>query len=255
MTAGQYEQYVEQASDVMLDCDHNGIECRDPMGLVETARAVLEAVGPRIAEDTRDRLVAAANQAVVREPVVDAGRLVAWLRHEMAGAASQREVDAYERVLRMVEKGGERDMYDLYYCPASGEIERKPGGGFDVCCDRVAEHQPIAPEAVEAARRLPPDPWAKFAALRKVHAASPVPQPSQFTTWCSNCNCAWPCPTAKILDGVAGGQVIPSQTMGANEEYGLRSCCPSPPARPHTMVCLVGRGMLADPRESPKGIS
>jgi hypothetical protein len=37
--------------------------------------------------------------------MVDAGRLAAWLRHEIAGAASQREVDAYERVLRMVEKG------------------------------------------------------------------------------------------------------------------------------------------------------
>ena len=114
VTAGQWEQYVEAATDAMLDCDHNGIECHKPMGLDDTARAVLAAVGPRIAEDTRDRLVAAAAAAVARE------------------------------------------TRGLYYCPASGEIELSGGsGGFIVCCDRVAEHQPITAEAVEAARKLP----------------------------------------------------------------------------------------------------
>lgn len=101
MTAGQWEQYAAEVAERLAG---------DPSRVGEwktRALAVLAVAGPRIAEDTRDRLVAAAGVAVERGPMVDAGRLAAWLRHEMAGAASQREVDAYDRVLRMVEKGGE----------------------------------------------------------------------------------------------------------------------------------------------------
>ena len=29
---------------------------------------------------------------------------------------------------------------DIYYCPASGDIECPRHGGFDVCCDRISEH-------------------------------------------------------------------------------------------------------------------
>lgn len=63
----QWEKYVEAAGDAMLDCDHNGIQCYTPKPIDETARAVLAAVGPLIAEDTRVRMVEAAGRAVERE--------------------------------------------------------------------------------------------------------------------------------------------------------------------------------------------
>jgi hypothetical protein len=31
----------------------------------------------------------------------------------------------------------------IYYCPNSGEWERKPGGGFDTCCDTPERHVPL----------------------------------------------------------------------------------------------------------------
>jgi hypothetical protein len=64
----QWEKYVEAAGDAMLDCDHNGIQCYTPKPIDETARAVLAAVGPLIAEDTRVRMVEAAARAVERAP-------------------------------------------------------------------------------------------------------------------------------------------------------------------------------------------
>lgn len=89
-----------------------------------------------------------------------------------------------------------------------------------------------------------------LAGVRKLHAADFVPQPSQFHAWCTECNCPWPCATAKILD--AEPESAPPKVMTApNEEYGLRPCCPSPIAGPHTLVCLVGRGVLVDPEATP----
>lgn len=111
MTAGQWEQFEAPAAKAMEQFwAHLRGHTDEPDEIdFALANAVLNVVGPLIAEDTRDRLVAAAGNAVERQSVVDAGRLATWLRHEMAGAASQREVDAYDRVLRMVEGGGERD--------------------------------------------------------------------------------------------------------------------------------------------------
>lgn len=81
MTASQWEQYVAPAMHAMLDCDHNGIQCYSPKPIDETVRAVLAAVGPRIAEDTRDRLIAAAGKAVEREQPIDVrAKIVADLR-------------------------------------------------------------------------------------------------------------------------------------------------------------------------------
>lgn len=87
-------------------------------------------------------------------------------------------------------------MSELYYCPTAQEIEQRPGGGFDVCCDAPEKHEPLSPAALEAARR-----WA-IAKVAKLHSAKPVPQPSHFTIWCDECQCAWPCHTAAILEGL-----------------------------------------------------
>ena len=32
---------------------------------------------------------------------------------------------------------------DLYYCPASDDIECWRHGGFDVCCNKIALHVPV----------------------------------------------------------------------------------------------------------------
>lgn len=67
MTAGQWEPFVGAAEEALLDSNHNGIQCYDPMSITETARAVLATVAPLIAEDTRERMVAAAGAALERD--------------------------------------------------------------------------------------------------------------------------------------------------------------------------------------------
>lgn len=69
MTAGQWEQYVEPAADAINEFCY---PLRDEGSVADDgdkaiARAMLAAVGPRIAEDTRTRLVTAAGAAVERE--------------------------------------------------------------------------------------------------------------------------------------------------------------------------------------------
>lgn len=142
MTAGQWEQFEAPAAKAMEQFWANLRGHTDEPDEIDfaLANAVLNVVGPLIAEDTRDRLVAAAGEAIERGPMVDAGRLATWLRHEIAGAASQREVDAYERVLRMVEKGGGQDisgtdMTDPIHlrCPHCGGelyVETESTGGY-----------------------------------------------------------------------------------------------------------------------------
>ena len=46
---------------------------------------------------------------------------------------------------------------DLYYCPASAGVECPRHSGFDVCCDRPADHVPV-PADVRAADPRPPLP-------------------------------------------------------------------------------------------------
>lgn len=33
---------------------------------------------------------------------------------------------------------------DLYFCPRGGEVESASNGGFDVCCDAIEYHIPVA---------------------------------------------------------------------------------------------------------------
>jgi hypothetical protein len=42
---------------------------------------------------------------------------------------------------------------EVYYCPTVDEIEMRPGGGFDVCCDAPEKHRPVDLAALPALRR------------------------------------------------------------------------------------------------------
>lgn len=37
----------------------------------------------------------------------------------------------------------DRGCSDIYFCPASDDIECSRHGGFDICCDRTDEHVPV----------------------------------------------------------------------------------------------------------------
>jgi len=110
---GPWEKYVEQAAEAM---NAAGMVDEDDVLFVpveNAARALLAAVGPLIAEDTRERMVAAAGRALEKEASHKPG--------------------------------------SLYYCATSGEIEQYPGGGFDVCCELgPAGHEPISEIAFRA---------------------------------------------------------------------------------------------------------
>ena len=45
---------------------------------------------------------------------------------------------------------------DIYYCPASVDVECPRHGGFDVCCDRPEDHVPV-PSDIRAASPRPPE--------------------------------------------------------------------------------------------------
>lgn len=111
-----YEKYIEQARDAM---NAAGMVDEDDVVFVpaeHAVRAVLAAVGSLIAEDTRERMVAAAGRALQKEA-----------SHQPDG---------------------------LYYCATSDEIEQYPGGGFDVCCELgPAGHEPISEIAYRAVRK------------------------------------------------------------------------------------------------------
>lgn len=62
--------------------------------------------------------------------------------------------DTRVRMVAAAARTVERETSGLYYCPAAGEVEQHPGGGFDVCCDRVAQHQPLTEAAVLAVWKL-----------------------------------------------------------------------------------------------------
>lgn len=60
---------------------------------------------------------------------------------EPMGEARRHGVEA--RNAKRLERAQQRADEDpaVYFCPASGEMEMHPGGGFDVCCDRPQDHQ------------------------------------------------------------------------------------------------------------------
>jgi len=115
---GEWEKYVEPAADAITYHPGNRTgtpDSRHPVSQI-LARAVLAAVGPLIAEDTRERMVAAAGRAL--------------------------------------EKDASHQPDGLYYCATSDEIEQYPGGGFDVCCELgPAGHEPISEIAFRAVRK------------------------------------------------------------------------------------------------------
>lgn len=72
--SGEWEKYAAQAAQVAYESgapvwpwDH--LTEREQATRVQRMRVALDAVGPRIAEDTRERIVAAAARAVERRPV------------------------------------------------------------------------------------------------------------------------------------------------------------------------------------------
>lgn len=131
--SGQWEQYVPAAARAIRETprkrtifweDENGIPVDegDP-------RAV-----------NRDYLSSEDYDAEARAVIAVVGPLIAE--------------DTRERMVEAAAAVVERDgLASLYYCPAGDEIEQHPGGGFDICCDRLSEHQPITPQALAAARR------------------------------------------------------------------------------------------------------
>ena len=46
---------------------------------------------------------------------------------------------------------------DLYFCPASGDVECPVHSGFNVCCDPLDEHVPV-PSDLRVAEPKPPIP-------------------------------------------------------------------------------------------------
>lgn len=116
MTAGQWEPFVERAARAGHDAfftteqhDDSGNLIPVPREMVwsTVARAVLATVGPLIAEDTRERMVAAAAAAIERE----------------------QPADAQDRTIRLLQDFIDPDecWYDHHgYCQAHGWFDTEP---------------------------------------------------------------------------------------------------------------------------------
>lgn len=102
-----YERWVRPAVQAVLAANYGPGDGTTEALIAGDMRIALATVGPLIAEDTRERMVAAAGRAL--------------------------ELDASHKT------------EGLYYCATSDEIEQYPGGGFDVCCELgPAAHEPIS---------------------------------------------------------------------------------------------------------------
>lgn len=102
---GQWEKYVQAAADEITY--HPGNRTGTPQSRhavsVMLARAVLAVVGPLIAEDTRDRMVAAAGAALEREVCTgerDAARQA--MMDGLIGTAEEQERPSIAEWLRAV---------------------------------------------------------------------------------------------------------------------------------------------------------
>lgn len=66
-------------------------------------------------------------------------------------------------------------MTVIYFCPVAGEMEQRPGGGFDVCCNKPFLHEPVLPAAYAAIRRDMAEEIAQKC-LRRSQLAERVPE-------------------------------------------------------------------------------